>query len=80
LNGRITSFQRPQRGGNVDDNVTGDSIGGDPKITSSIENLFPCPGVIIKDIYELFKADKSKRERDFAVLNYLNLLFKNNNQ
>jgi len=47
--------------------------------SSNIENLFPSPGVIIKDIYELYKGSESRRERDLAVLNYLNLLFGNSN-
>jgi len=53
--------------------------GSEPKITFSIDNLFPSPGVIIKDIYELYKVNESRRERDSAVLNYLNLLFRKNN-
>jgi len=40
---------------------------------NSIEKLFPSPGVLIRDIYELFKANKPTRERA-AVLNYIKLL------
>jgi len=43
--------------------------------TTIVDKLFPSPGVIIKDIYELFKADKTTRERDAAVINYIKLLF-----
>jgi len=41
---------------------------------TNVERLFSSPGVIIKDIYELFKANKPTRERD-SVLNYIKLLF-----
>jgi len=47
--------------------------------TSSIDKLFPSPGVVIKDIYVIYNINKSTRERDSAVLNYINLLFRNNN-
>jgi len=43
--------------------------------TTNVEKLFPSPGVIIKDIYEIFKANKPTRERDSAVINYIKLLF-----
>jgi len=42
---------------------------------TSIENLFPSLGVIIKDIHDLFIANRPTRERDSAVLNYIKLLF-----
>jgi len=50
---------------------------------ANVENLFPSPGVIIKDIYEIFQANKPTRLRDAAVINYIKLLFqkkKNNNK
>jgi len=43
--------------------------------TTNIEKLFPSPGVIVKDIYEIFGANKPTRERDSAVINYIKLLF-----
>jgi len=42
---------------------------------TNVEKLFPSPGVIIKDIYEIFQANKPTRERDAAVINYIKLLF-----
>jgi len=51
---------------------------GDTALNSnaSIDNLFPAPGIIVKDIYDIYKSNKLIRERDSAVLNYLNLLFR----
>jgi len=48
-----------------------------PNSIASLDNLFPSPGIIIKDIYEIYKTNKLVKERDSAVLNYLNFLFKN---
>jgi len=42
---------------------------------SSLENLFPSPGVIIKDIYDIFIANGPTKERDSAILNYIKLVF-----
>jgi len=50
----------------------------EPRGDSNIDKLFPSPGVIIRDIYDLYKSKESKKERDFAVLNYLSLLFRKN--
>jgi len=46
---------------------------------SSIDSLFPSPGIVMKDLYEIYKSNRIVRERDSAVLNYLNLLFRNKN-
>jgi len=49
---------------------------GNTQVTySSLDNLYPSPGVIIRDIYDIYKGNESRRERDFAIINYLNLLF-----
>jgi len=63
---------------NINYSVISDNEGGSID-TSSIDKLFPSPRVIIKDIYEIYKTNKSTRERDSAVLNYINLFFRNNN-
>jgi len=44
-------------------------------IATNVENLFPSPGIIIRDIYDIFKANKPMRERDSAIINYIKLLF-----
>jgi len=51
----------------------------EPVTDRTIDSLFPSPGIIIKDLYEIFISNKLVRERNSAVLNYLNLLFSNNN-
>jgi len=49
----------------------------DPNSVASIDSLFPSPGIVMRDLYEIYKTNKIVRERDSAVLNYLNLLFRN---
>jgi len=67
----VTSVRR-----NSENAILSDSSDRSNKGTN-VEKLFPSPGIIIKDIYEIFKANKSARERDSAVLNYINCCFKN---
>jgi len=57
------------------DNIVYSDSGDRTNNTTNVEKLFPSPGVIIKDIYEIFQANKSTRERDAAVINYIKLLF-----
>jgi len=69
-----TSITSPPRGidktqyGNSDDNLTS---------LNYIDKLFPSPGIIVRDIYEIFKTNKPLRERDSALVNYIKLLFQN---
>jgi len=42
----------------------------------NIENLFPSPGVIIKDTFELYKLKKPIiKERESALIDYIKVLF-----
>jgi len=41
----------------------------------NIETLFPSPEVIIKDLFDLYKANKPRVKRNTALINYLQLLF-----
>jgi len=66
---QITSI----RGNN--ENATYNDNNDNQNKVNNIEKLFPSPGVIIKDIYEIFKANKPVRKRDSVVLNFLKLLF-----
>jgi len=59
------------------DNAAFSDISDRSNNTSTVKKLFPSPGVIVKDIHELFKSNKSTRERDSAVINYIKLLFQN---
>jgi len=63
--------------GRKNDNATFSENSDRSNYTTIVEKLFPSPGVIVKDIYELFNANKSTRERDSAVINYIKLLFQN---
>jgi len=54
-----------------DDRLVTQKIG----FSKKIEKLFPSSGIIIRDIYELFKTNKPTRERDSAIMNYVKLLF-----
>jgi len=44
----------------------------------NIEEVFPAPGMIVKDIFELYTSNKPTKERELALLNYVKLLFKVN--
>jgi len=50
-------------------------VAEDLKKFSILKNYSHLRGVIIKDIYDIFKANKPVKERDSAVLNYIKLLF-----
>jgi len=41
----------------------------------NIEEVFPAPDVIIRDLFELYKDNKKVKEKDLALLNYVKLLF-----
>jgi len=38
--------------------------------STSIESLFPSSGVVIKDLFELYKANESGVEKNTAIINY----------
>jgi len=46
-------------------------------LESNIEALFSSPGVIIKDLFDLYSSDKPRLERNSALVNYVQLLFQN---
>jgi len=41
----------------------------------NIEEVFPVPNVIIKDLFDVYKGNKSVKERDSALLDYVKILF-----
>jgi len=45
-----------------------------PNNNVGIEEMFPVPEVMIKDLFDLYKGKRIK-ERDLALLNYVKLLF-----
>jgi len=69
----------PMSSGEKNNNYTivSDNEGGSE--SSNLVNLFPAPGIVVKDIFEIYKSNKLKRERESALLNYINLLFRKNN-
>jgi len=44
-------------------------------ISINIEEIFPAPGVIIKDLFDLYNSNKPINEKESALLNYVKLLF-----
>jgi len=41
----------------------------------NIKIIFPSPGIIIKDLFDLYKSNKPVNERDSAQIHYFQLLF-----
>jgi len=74
----ISQIQTFSDGMFINNNVTND-MNNDLNLGASIDSLFPSPGIVMKDLYEIYKSNRIMRERDSAVLNYLNLLFRNKN-
>jgi len=54
-------------------------VNNDPSIGMNIDRLFPSPGIVMKDLYEIYNSNRIVRERELAVLNYINLLFRSKN-
>jgi len=53
----------------------GDSLETPHANNNNIEEIFPAPGVIIKDLFDLYNSNKPSIERESALLNYIKLLF-----
>jgi len=41
----------------------------------NLEEIFPAPGVIVKNLYNLYICNKPTKERESTLLNYVKLLF-----
>jgi len=58
---------------NVD--IESDTLEVTHDTNKNIEEIFPASGVIIKDLFDLYNSNKPIKERESALLNYVNLLF-----
>jgi len=56
-----------------------DRLGSMASITSDItmETVFPAPGLILNELLQLYKSKNNLNERNFAILDYLRLIFQN---
>jgi len=73
-NDNVTTFNK-NTNNEFSSNSDCDSILATTSNIINIEEIFPASNVIIKDLFELFKGNKSAIERDAAFLNYVKLLF-----
>jgi len=73
-NDNIMNFSKNSNNG-FSSNSEFDTILATTNNTINIEEIFPAPDVIIKDLFELYKGNKPVKERDSALLNYVKLLF-----
>jgi len=73
-NDNDTNFNKNSNNG-LSSNSEFDTILANNNNTINIEEIFPAPDVIIKDLFELYKGNKPVKERDSALLDYVKLLF-----
>jgi len=53
-----------------------ESLGSAP-LNSEVETTFPAPGLILNELYQLYKSKTDTNERNLAIIDYIRLIFHN---